>query len=171
MREKVRIYVEKCRDNAVLPKYAHEDDAGMDIYSAETVEIAPGKTALVPTGLKMAIPDGFELQVRPRSGLSLKTPLRVPNSPGTVDAGFRDEICVIVWNSSDSQTVTVNEGDRIAQFVLARVPMAEFELTEDVSSIGCDRGGGFGSSGVSGPAPGVKPKRKTPAKDTRNEKK
>ena len=148
MREIIEIFVEKCRETAILPKYAHEDDAGMDIYSAETVVIAPGKTALVPTGLKMAIPDGFELQVRPRSGLSLKTPLRVPNSPGTIDAGFRDEICVIVWNSSSSEEFTVNAGDRIAQFVLARVPMATFTLVDNAGAIGTDRGGGFGSSGV-----------------------
>ena len=149
-REKIEIFVEKCRDSAVLPQYAHPDDAGMDIYAAETVEIAPGATALVPTGLKMAIPDGFELQVRPRSGLSLKTPLRVPNAPGTVDAGYRNEISVIVWNSSNTEPITVNRGDRIAQFVLARVPMAAFTETDNVASIGVDRGGGFGSSGVSG---------------------
>ncbi|MBO4326570.1 MAG: dUTP diphosphatase [Clostridia bacterium] len=148
MREKVRIFVEMCRESAVLPKYAHKDDAGMDIYAAETVVIAPEKTALVPTGLKMAVPDGFELQVRPRSGLSLKTSLRIPNSPGTIDAGFRDEICVIVWNSSPDQEITVNKGDRIAQFVLARVPMASFTQVDSIAGIGTDRGGGFGSSGV-----------------------
>ena len=96
----------------------------------------------------MAIPDGFELQVRPRSGLSLKTPLRVPNSPGTIDSGYRDEICVIVWNSSDSEELVVNQGDRIAQFVLSRVPMAVFTEVKSAAEIGIDRGGGFGSSGV-----------------------
>ena len=146
-REKVKISVELCREGARLPEYSHPDDAGMDIYAAETVVIPAGATALVPTGLKMAIPDGYELQVRPRSGLSLKTPLRVPNSPGTVDAGFRNEICVIVWNSSDKEDLTVNAGDRIAQFVLARVPMAVFNVVNDVSAIGTDRGGGFGSTG------------------------
>ena len=149
-REKIEIFVEKCRESAVLPCYAHPDDAGMDIYAAETVVIAPGTTALVPTGLKMAIPDGFELQVRPRSGLSLKTALRVPNAPGTVDAGYRNEISVIVWNSSPTEPITVNRGDRIAQFILARVPMAAFTEVDNVASIGVDRGGGFGSSGVSG---------------------
>jgi dUTP pyrophosphatase len=156
MREKVEIFVEKCRETAILPRYAHEDDAGMDIYAAQTVFIEAGRTALVPTGLKMAIPDGFELQVRPRSGLSLKTPLRVPNSPGTIDSGYRDEICVIVWNSSDSEAFTVNQGDRIAQFVLARVPMAVFTEVESASAIGTDRGGGFGSSGVNDVAAPVK---------------
>jgi len=149
MREQINIPVELCRPDARLPMYAHPDDAGMDIYAAEDTVLAPLTTGLVPTGLKVAIPDGFELQVRPRSGLSLKTPLRVPNSPGTIDAGFRDEVKVIVWNSSPTETVTVKKGDRIAQFVLSRVPMACFTLTDNVASFGTDRGGGFGSSGVS----------------------
>ena len=149
MREQIKIPVELCRPDANLPAYAHSDDAGMDIYAAEDTEIAPLSTGLVPTGLKVAIPDGFELQIRPRSGLSLKTSLRVPNSPGTIDAGYRDEVKVIVWNASPTEAVTVKKGDRIAQFVLARVPMACFALTDDISSFGAGRGGGFGSSGIS----------------------
>lgn len=149
MREKIEIKLEVVSDNAHIPTYAHPDDAGMDIYASETVIIPGGKTVLVPTGIKVAIPDGFELQVRPRSGLSLKTPLRVPNAPGTIDAGFRDEVKVLVWNSSDSD-FTVNAGDRIAQFVLARVPMAVFTKVDSVANEGTDRGGGFGSTGVSG---------------------
>lgn len=168
MREKIEVFVEKCRDTAVLPRYAHEDDAGMDIYAAEKVTIGPGKTALVPTGLKMAIPDGFELQVRPRSGLSLKTPLRVPNSPGTIDSGYRDEICVIVWNSSGSEEIVVNPGDRIAQFVLSRVPMAVFTEVKSAAEIGKDRGGGFGSSGINDVQ---KPAGARPKKSVRSEKK
>ena len=150
MREQINIPAELCRPDARLPVYAHPDDAGMDIYAAEDTVIAPLATGLVPTGLKVAIPDGFELQIRPRSGLSLKTPLRVPNSPGTIDAGFRDEVKVIVWNASPTETVTVKKGDRIAQFVLARVPMACFTLSASVAGIGTNRGGGFGSSGISG---------------------
>ena len=168
MREKIEVFVEKCRDTAVLPRYAHEDDAGMDIYAAEKVTIGPGKTALVPTGLKMAIPDGFELQVRPRIGLSLKTPLRVPNSPGTIDSGYRDEICVIVWNSSGSEEIVVNPGDRIAQFVLSRVPMAVFTEVKSAAEIGKDRGGGFGSSGINDVQ---KPAGARPKKSVRSEKK
>ena len=166
MREKVEVFVEKCRDTAILPRYAHEDDAGMDIYAAEKVTIAPGKTALVPTGLKMAIPYGYEVQIRPRSGVSLKTPLRIPNAPGTIDCGYRDEVNVIIYNDSFFQDEGINEpltidmkgcihgtykirkGDRIAQMVVAKVEYASFKETDNVKAIGEDRGGGFGSSGV-----------------------
>lgn len=147
MREEIEIFAELCRPDARLPQYAHPEDAGMDIYAAETVRLEPGKTALIPTGLKMAIPDGFELQIRPRSGLSLKTPLRIPNAPGTIDAGYRDEISVIVWNSDPENAYTVQKGDRIAQFVVQRVPAARFTVVSDVAGIGQNRGGGFGSSG------------------------
>lgn len=147
MREQIQVAIELCRPEARLPQYAHEDDAGTDIYAAETVTIAPGQTVLVATGLKVAIPDGFELQIRPRSGLSFKTPLRVPNTPGTIDAGYRDEVRVIMQNTSPDTPYTVEVGDRIAQFVLQRVPMALFRVVDSVAEIGADRGGGFGSSG------------------------
>ena len=147
MREQIQVAIELCRPEARLPQYAHDDDAGTDIYAAETVTIAPGQTVLVATGLKVAIPDGFELQIRPRSGLSFKTPLRVPNTPGTIDAGYRDEVRVIMQNTSLDTPYTVEVGDRIAQFVLQRVPMALFQVVDSVAEIGEDRGGGFGSSG------------------------
>ena len=98
--EKIEVHITRCRSNAHLPFYAKPGDAGMDLVAAEETLLAPGETKLVPTGLKVAIPEGFEIQVRPRSGLSLHTPLRIPNSPGTIDAGFRDEICIIVTNTS-----------------------------------------------------------------------
>lgn len=147
MREQIQVAVELCRPEAKIPQYAHPDDAGTDIYAAETVTIAPRQTVLVATGLKVAIPDGFELQIRPRSGLSLKTPLRVPNTPGTIDAGYRDEVRVIMQNTSADTPYTVQVGDRIAQFVLQRVPMAMFQVVDSVAEIGENRGGGFGSSG------------------------
>lgn len=163
MREKINIHIEKCRDTAIIPSYANPDDAGMDIFAAEDVSIEPGSTKLVPTGLKVAIPEGFELQVRPRSGISLRTRLRLSNSPGTIDSGYRDEVRIIVSNLSDPKTAEISRtldksnggdgtyyiktGDRIAQFVLARVPMIVFEETDDVSVIGKNRGGGFGSTG------------------------
>lgn len=149
MREKVEIKIEVVSETAHIPTYAHPDDAGTDIYASETVVIPGGKTVLVPTGIKVAIPEGFELQIRPRSGLSYKTPLRIPNTPGTIDSGFRDEVKVLVWNSS-SEDFTVNAGDRIAQFVLARVPMAVFTQVESVADVGTNRGGGFGSTGIKG---------------------
>lgn len=160
------IYIEKCRDTAVIPAYAHPGDAGMDIYAAADVIVEPGKSVLVPTGLKMAIPVGYEVQIRPRSGISLKTPLRVPNAPGTIDSGYRDEVNVIIYNASqrddseNGEPYTLNTkgcmhgkykiccGDRIAQMVIARVEECTFCECADVSAIGENRGGGFGSSGI-----------------------
>jgi len=95
----VRIPVERCREGALLPRYAREGDAGMDICAAEDITILPGQTALVPTGLKFAVPPGYEIQVRPRSGISLRTSLRIPNAPGTVDSGYREEVGVIMTNT------------------------------------------------------------------------
>lgn len=149
MRENVEVFVEICREGIQIPSYAREGDAGMDVRAAETVVIAPSKTVLIPTGLKVAIPDGFEIQVRPRSGLSLKTPLRVANTPGTIDAGYRDEVCIIMQNMSPDTAFTVEKGERVAQFVLQRVPAIQFKQVESVKDIGNNRGGGFGSTGVS----------------------
>lgn len=160
-----------------FPTYQHETDAGMDIYASEDVTLAPGETALVHTGMKVAIPEGYEIQVRPRSGLSLNTPLRVCNAPGTIDSEYRDEVCVIMQNTSerfftDGAGVVkvmpdreanhytlaskgnrkgwydIKKGDRIAQIVLHEVPHIQWDLVEDVSRIGGNRGGGFGSTGT-----------------------
>ena len=103
------IFIEKCREDARLPAYAHDGDAGMDLYAAEEVIIEPGKSALVPVGIKLAIPYGYEVQIRPRSGVSLKTPLRIPNAPGTIDCGYRDEVNVIVYNDSFMVEEGVND--------------------------------------------------------------
>ena len=165
---KININVEICRDGVKLPFYANPGDAGMDVCAAEDVVIAPGETKIVPTGLKVAIPEGFEIQVRPRSGISYKTPLRVPNSPGTIDSGYRDEIGIIMTNSScpccseegivgvfdlDTKgnkkgTYLIKKNDRIAQIILAPVYNISFSIVSDVKEIGEDRGGGFGSTGV-----------------------
>ena len=163
----VEVFVEVCREGAILPKYANEGDAGMDVYAAEEVTIQPGETVVVPTGLKLAIPVGYEIQVRPRSGLSLKTPIRIPNSPGTIDSGYRDELGIIVNNSSivsrnqdtkekftldekgnKNGTYIIRKGDRIAQIVLQVVPKMMLTKVDSVKNIGTDRGGGFGSTGV-----------------------
>jgi dUTP pyrophosphatase len=98
----IEVYIEVCREGVVLPSYARPGDAGMDVCAAEEVVLRPGQTVLVPTGLKMAIPEGYEIQIRPRSGISLKTPIRVSNSPGTIDSGYRDELCIILTNTSVS---------------------------------------------------------------------
>ncbi|MFV0274838.1 MAG: dUTP diphosphatase [Bacilli bacterium] len=163
-----KVYVEKISDDVKLPFYAKIGDAGMDIRSTIDIIIYPKETIVLPTGLKMAIPKGFEIQVRPRSGLSLKTPLRIVNSPGTIDSGYKDEIGIIINNSSctifenkkDCPIYTIDEkgnkfgaysikkGDRIAQLVLSRFETIEFELTDNVELMGINRGGGFGSSGI-----------------------
>ena len=149
--KEVTIYIEVCRADVRLPEYARINDAGMDVRAACDISILPGETKLVPTGLKMAIPAGYEIQVRPRSGLSFKTHLRIPNSPGTIDSGYRDEICVIAHNSAPlgnmQDVINIKKGDRIAQFVLCEVPRIKFSEVDSVADIGLDRKGGFGSSG------------------------
>ena len=134
-----------CPD-AVLPAYAHPGDAGMDIRSVDDLEIAPGARALVHTGLVMVLPPGWEAQVRPRSGLALKHGVTVLNTPGTIDAGYRGEVGVILANLGDVP-FAVKKGDRIAQVVVAPVTTAAIEETDVVDDT--DRGGGgFGSTGV-----------------------
>lgn len=94
----IEIPIELCHPDAKIPQYAHIDDSGLDIYALDDYTIAPGETKLIPTGIKVALPPGYELQVRPKSGRALKTKLRIANTPGTIDAGYRDEIGVIVEN-------------------------------------------------------------------------
>lgn len=144
-REKIKVKIEKLDPNATIPTYAHPTDAGADVYALEDVIIEPHSTQLVRTGLKMAIPKGYEVQVRPRSGTSLKTNMRIANAPGTIDSGYRNEVGIIVTNIGD-EIENINAGDRIAQFIIAPVPMMIFE--ETTINDETDRGkGGFGSSG------------------------
>jgi len=134
-----------------LPKYAHMGDAGMDLIARMDVTIQPGETELVPTGLCVQLPsDEYELQVRPRSGLSLKTSLRVANAPGTIDSNYRGEIKVIMDNISRDKPEYIKVGDRIAQLVLAKVGRIEWlEVDSQDELTDTNRGvGGFGSTGV-----------------------
>ncbi len=136
----------KINPQAVLPVYAHPGDAGMDLCACEPARIEPGQRALVKTGLVMELPPGHEAQVRPRSGLALKNGVTVLNSPGTIDAGYRGEIGVILINLGDA-TFVVEPGMRIAQLVVAPVTHAGVEEAADVGDSA--RGaGGFGSTGV-----------------------
>ena len=135
----------KIHPDAILPAYAHEGDAGMDVRSVEDVVIPRGGRALVHTGLVMALPMGWEAQVRPRSGLALKHGVTVLNTPGTIDAGYRGEVGVILANFGDSD-FSVAKGDKVAQIVIAPVTRAEIVETEAVDET--ERGaGGFGSTG------------------------
>jgi dUTP pyrophosphatase len=134
-----------------LPGYETNGAAGADIRASigpgESITIKPGERTLVPTGLAMEIPFGYEVQVRPRSGLSLKTGLMVCNSPGTVDCDYRGEVKIILGNLGSTDEV-INHGERVAQLVLAPVIQASFEVTEELGVT--DRGaGGFGSTGKS----------------------
>ena len=161
------IPIEYCHPDAKMPAYAHLTDAGMDIYLTEDITIHPGETKLIPTGLKVALPLGYELQVRPKSGRSLKSKLRIANTPGTIDAGYRDEIGIIVdnidpvirsaeiddegrlYNVLWGSNIMLSKGEKIAQLVLSEVPKAVFYEVENVSAIENDgRKGGFGSTGV-----------------------
>ena len=159
------IPIEYCREDAKMPAYAHLTDAGMDVFATEEITINPGETKLIPLGIKVALPIGYELQVRPKSGRSLKSKLRVANTPGTIDAGYRDEIGVIVdnidpyirhaemdengrlYNVEFGSSITIGKGEKFAQLVLSEVPKAVFYEVETVAGMGEDRQGGFGSTG------------------------
>lgn len=142
----IKVLVKKINENAKMPSYAHYGDAGVDLYAARDTVVPTHGRALVPTGLKIAIPNGYEGQVRPKSGLALKHGITVLNTPGTVDAPYRGEVGVILFNSSDNEYVA-RSGEKIAQMVFCKVENAEFELVEDLPET--DRGeGGFGSTGL-----------------------
>jgi len=132
--------------DAVLPAYAHPSDAGMDVRSVEDVTLAPGKRALVHTGLVMMLPPMYEAQVRPRSGLAVKHGVTVLNTPGTIDSGYRGEVGVILINLGE-EDFQVRKGDKIAQIVIAPVIQPTIEEVEVIDET--DRGtGGFGSTGM-----------------------
>jgi dUTP pyrophosphatase len=128
-----------------LPAYATTGAAGMDVVSAEAVTIAPGGRHAVATGLALAIPQGYEIQVRPRSGLALKHGITVPNTPGTIDSDYRGELKVILINLGD-EPFAIQRGDRVAQLVLAPVVQAVWDEVAELDAT--ERGeGGFGSTG------------------------
>lgn len=139
------VRIRKTRPDAVIPEYHNPGDAGFDFHAACDVEIAGETAEVIPTGLVMAIPDGFELQIRPRSGISLKYPLIVANAPGTIDSGYRGEIGIILRNLG-KEPVVINKGMRVAQGVLAAYTVAEFDESDCLEPTA--RGtGGFGSTG------------------------
>jgi dUTP pyrophosphatase len=144
----MRIKIKRLVPDAQLPVYAHGplEDAGMDLRSVAAAVLQPGVPQLVPTGLALELPAGFEAQIRPRSGLALKHGITLPNSPATIDPGYRGEIKVILLNLAP-EPYTIEKGDRIAQMVIARYEAIEWDEAELSESA---RGaGGFGSSGRS----------------------
>jgi dUTP pyrophosphatase len=131
-----------------LPAYATQDSAGMDLLAAifDDIIIPPGKRALIPSGISIALPKGFEAQVRPRSGLALKHGVTVLNAPGTIDADYRGEVCVILINHGE-EPYTVTRGARIAQLIIAPFTQAQWQQVESLEE--SQRGtGGFGSTGI-----------------------
>jgi dUTP pyrophosphatase len=129
-----------------VPAYAHAGDAGADLFAAEDVVLAPGERVMVPTGIAIALPDGFAAFIHPRSGLAAKLGVTIVNAPGTVDAGYRGEIKVTLLNTDLRETVRLQHGDRIAQLVIQRVERAVFVEVAELP--GSARGtGGFGSTG------------------------
>lgn len=132
---------------AAAPHYAHPGDAGADLCSTESLTLQPGQRAVVKTGLHIALPHGYVAFVMPRSGLALKHGISLVNSPGTIDAGYRGEIAVIMLNTDATNAFTIEPGDRIAQLVIMPVSTAQFVAVEQLP--GTERGtGGFGSTGV-----------------------
>ncbi len=142
-----------------LPAYARPSDAGADLMTTVDVTLAPGERVLVPTGIALALPEGYVALVHPRSGLALRHGLSIVNTPGTVDAGYRGEVCVLLVNTDRSASIELRRGDRIAQLVVQRVERAIFTEVDRLPA--SERGdGGYGSTGgfaPGSPAPQLSP--------------
>jgi dUTP pyrophosphatase len=143
----LEILVTKLDDDAVIPTYAKPGDAGADLYSISELVLAPGQRALVKTGIAIAIPSGYVGLVHPRSGLGLKNGISVVNTPGTIDAGYRGEIGVVLINHDLAESFQVKKGDRVAQLVIQKVENAHFKVVNQLPD--SERAtGGYGSTGV-----------------------
>lgn len=142
----MKVLITKLDKDLPTPNYAKPGDAGADVYSRINCEIFPGERALVPTGISIAMPDGYAAFAHPRSGLAIKYGIGIANAPGTIDAGYRGELQMILINHDKDNIFQIKRGDRIAQLVFQRVEHAQFVEVESLP--GSDRGtGGFGSSG------------------------
>jgi dUTP pyrophosphatase len=141
----IDVAVRRLRDDAVLPRSAYPGDAGLDLWAAESVSLAPGERAVVPTGIAVEIPDGYAGFVQPRSGLAADHGITIVNAPGLIDSGYRGEIRVVLHNTDPRESFVADAGTRIAQLVVA--PVAAVRLVEVDELATSDRGdGGFGSS-------------------------
>jgi len=147
----VEILITVLDDAVSIPAYAHPGDAGVDLQSRVDVTLEPGERALVPTGIAIALPAGYAAFVHPRSGLANKHGIGMVNAPGTIDAGYRGEIGVLLINHDLRESFTIKAGERIAQLVVQKVEPVRFHVVERLP--GSHRGeGGFGSTGTSAPA-------------------
>ncbi len=147
--EKISIHVKRLKSQSIpLPRYMTEGSSGMDLFACldEEVTLGPGERRLIPTGISVAIPEGFEGQVRPRSGLAVRNGMGILNAPGTIDADYRGEIAVVLINLGN-ESFTVRQGDRIAQLIISRVFKAVWEETDELPPT-LRQGGGFGHTGV-----------------------
>jgi dUTP pyrophosphatase len=140
------VLVRRLDPDVPLPQYAHPGDAGADLITTVDVDLAPGERALVPTGLAIALPEGYAAFVHPRSGLASRLGVGIVNAPGTIDAGFRGELKVVLVNHDPQQAATFRRGDRIAQLVIQRVEHAAFREV-DVLPTSVRDVGGYGSTG------------------------
>jgi dUTP pyrophosphatase len=130
-----------------VPRYAHKGDAGLDLYSSIDCVIKPYERMLVPSGIKVAIPEGYAGFIQPRSGLAIKHGIALVNSPGLIDSGYRGEICIILINLDREKDFIIKKGDKICQMVIKKIEEAEMVETEDLDK--SERGdGGFGSTGI-----------------------
>lgn len=140
------VNIKRLDPSVELPTYAYEGDAGLDLRSNETIDIHPFERVLIPTGLAIALPNGYAGFVQPRSGMALKRGLTIANTPGLIDAHYRGELKVIAVNIDAHETIHIERGERIAQLVIQRVPVVHLNEVEELDQT--DRGcGGFGSSG------------------------
>lgn len=142
----MKVLITRIDPDLPLPRFAKGGDAGADVYSRIDISIAPGERALVPTGIAIALPQGFAAFAHPRSGLAIKHGISMVNAPGTIDAGFRGELQIILINHDQKETFSIKRGDRIAQLVFQRVENPEFVEVEELPGSGRGQEG-FGSTG------------------------
>lgn len=142
-RKRVNVKIKKLHPDAIIPKYAHELDAGADVYATEDITLKPHETKIIPTGLQVSIPKGYMIQIYSRSGLAAKTTLRIANSVGIIDCLYNEEIGIIMENNGNLSK-TIHKGDRIAQMIIMPAPMIEWTEVDEIENSGR---GGFGSTG------------------------
>lgn len=142
----IQVQIQRLDPDVELPQYARSGDAGLDLRASEDVELAPGKRAMVPTGLAIALPEGYAGFVQPRSGLAAREGLSIVNTPGLIDSGYRGELKIIAINTDDEHTIHIKRGDRIAQLVIQEVPVVHLVEVDELEA--SERGvAGFGSTG------------------------